>query len=95
MRYASGVVWDDLESIWTAFDEETGRELVSGRDVVFDRKRGNRPATVERMSSVGDFRVRYEDDEQLTNHLARCRLDPADYGVVTRLWTADIELGRK
>lgn len=95
LRYASGYVWDYVESYWTPFDAKTGRELVPGRDVVHDRKRDNRPATVLAMSSIGHFQVRYEDDEQLTNYLGSCRLDPADYGVTARQWTVDIELGRE
>ena len=47
------------------------------------------------MSSVGHFQVRYEDDDKLTDSLATCRLDPADYGVITKQWTVDIELGHE
>ncbi|MEV8399297.1 hypothetical protein [Streptomyces niveus] len=96
LRYTSGnvgYVWDFVESYWTAHDAKTGQELVPGRDVVHDRKRDNRPATVLAMSSIGHFQVRYEDDEQLTRYLGSCRLVPADYGVVTKQWTVDIELG--
>jgi hypothetical protein len=98
LRYTSGpqtgVLYDRVQSYWTAHDAMTGRELIPGKDIVHDRMRGNRPATVMTMSSLGHFQVRYEDDEQLTHHLGACRLDPADYGVTTKKWNVDIELGR-
>lgn len=93
-NYMPGYVYDYVESFWTPYDAKTGRELIPGRDIVHDRKRDNRPATVLAMSSIGHFQVRYEDDENLTRYLGSCRLDPADYGVITRQWTVDIELGR-
>ncbi|WP_030894339.1 hypothetical protein [Streptomyces sp. NRRL F-5053] len=98
LRYTSGPltgeIWDYVESYWTPYDADTGRELIPGRDIVHDRNRGNRPATVLAMSSLGHFHVRYEGDEQLTHYVNRIQLDPADYGVTTKQWTVDIELGR-
>ncbi|MEV7870172.1 hypothetical protein AB0P17_29695 [Streptomyces sp. NPDC088124] len=53
LRYTADYMPGYVESFWKPFDAKTARELISGRDVVYDSKRDNRPATVLVVSSIG------------------------------------------